>query len=304
MAHTGENPIGELIDGMLAPARGNAPDEAELWMQALDGLRERLRRQGALPELPEERPELPNEDGDPFGLDPETIERVRPFFEFLHRRWFRVRSQGFDHVPAEGPAILVANHGGVLPFDGAMLIMDGLLRGKPPRVLRALVDRWVEELPVVRPFYAAVGQVIGTRENFRALLTRGDRVLIFPEGTAGIGKSFLSRFQLERFHPGFVEEAVRARVPIVPVALMGPESQAPVITDLRNLARRIGMPTLPITPTFPLLGPLGLIPLPVRYRIHYGPPILPDELAARAPGLAAAEVRDLIQGMLQDLRRR
>lgn len=306
MAHTGENPIGELIDGMLSPARtGNAPAEADLWIEALHGLRERLRRDGVL--LPRQSPrplELLEQPNDPFGLDPAAIERVRPFFDFLYRRWFRVRSQGFEHVPEEGPAILVANHGGVLPFDAAMLIMDGLVKSNPPRILRSLVDRRVDGLPGVRGFYAAMGQVIGSRENFRTLLARGDRVLVFPEGAAGIGKSYLSRFLLERFHAGFVEEAVRAEVPIVPVALMGPESQAPVITNLRTVAHWIGLPALPITPTFPLLGPLGLIPLPVSYRIDYGPPILPDEFAARPPDLAAAGVRDLIQDMLQDLRRR
>ncbi len=295
MVHTDQESIGELVEGLLGPTgpTGRRPpgEEAELWLQALDGLRERLRDRGALPRTP--RPL-----DDPFGLDPEAIERVRPFAEFLYHRWFRVRSHGFEHVPAEGPAILVANHGGVLPFDGAMLIADGLFQGDPPRVLRSLVDRWVQDLPVIQPFYAAVGQVIGTRENFRALLAGGERVLVFPEGAAGIGKSFLSRFLLEPFHPGFVEEAVRANVPVVPVALTGPESQAPVIADLQGVARRLGMPTLPIPVTFPL------IPLPVRYRIRYGPAITPETLSRKAPEKAARDVREHVQGMVDALRRR
>ncbi|MCP3983736.1 MAG: acyltransferase family protein [bacterium] len=303
MAPTGENPIGELVDGMLgqprAPRTGN---EAELWSEALDGLRARLREQGALPGLPDARPAKAVDD--PFGLDPEAIERARPFFEFLYRRWFRVQSHGFEHVPEAGPAILVANHGGVLPFDAAMLIMDGLHHGDPPRVLRTLVDRFVAELPVVSPFYAAMGQVTGTRENFRALLARGDRVLVFPEGAAGISKSFFSRFVLEDFHSGFVEEALRAQVPIVPVAVRGPESQAPVIADLRQVGARLGLPAFPITPTFPLLGPLGLIPLPVQYRVRYGPPIPAEDLFAVGPDRAALEVRNLIQSMLAELRPR
>ncbi|MBW2393619.1 MAG: acyltransferase family protein [Deltaproteobacteria bacterium] len=302
MTGTGEDSIGELVDGMLGgPRLEIANAEAELWNEALDGLRARLRKQGALPGLPTSRP--PEELDDPFGLDPATIQRARPFFEFLYRRWFRVQSQGFEHVPQEGAVILVANHGGVLPFDAAMLIMDGLLKTDPPRVLRALVDRFVEQIPAVRPFYSAMGQVIGTRENFRALLARGDRVLIFPEGVAGIGKSFRARFDLDRFHPGFVEEALLAQVPIVPVAMLGPESQAPVIANLENLAEQLGLPALPITPTFPLLGPLGLIPLPVSYRIQYGPPIAPEELLAGPPAQTAAEIRNQITGMLRILRR-
>ncbi|MCP5056607.1 MAG: acyltransferase family protein [bacterium] len=302
MTPTGEDSIGELVDGMLGrPRLEIASSEAELWNEALDGLRTRLREQGALPGLPTPRP--PKDLDDPFGLDPEAIGRARPFFEFLYRRWFRVRSQGFEHIPQDGAVILVANHGGVLPFDAAMLIMDGLLQTDPPRVLRALVDRFVEQIPAVRPFYSAMGQVIGTRENFRALLARGDRVLIFPEGVAGIGKSFRSRFELERFHSGFVEEALLAQVPIVPVAMLGPESQAPVIANLETLAGQLGLPSLPITPTFPLFGPLGLLPLPVSYRIAYGPPIAPEELLAEPPERSAVEIRQRVMGMLQGLRR-
>lgn len=293
MAEPGASLLGEIVEGLLGEPPALPRSDEALWRDALDGLRARLREQGALPE-PARDPD------DAFGLDWTALERARPAFEFLYHRWFRVRSSGHEHIPWEGPAIFVANHGGVLPFDGAMLITDALLHRD--RLLRALVDRWVQELPVVRPFFASLGQVIGTRENFRGLLAAGEWVLIFPEGVKGIRKSFATRFDLEPFHSGFVEEAVRAQVPVVPVAMAGPESQAPVLGDLTALASRLGLPALPITPTFPWLGPLGLVPLPVRYRIHYGPPLAPEELAQGEPQDVAEELRERIQCMVEELR--
>ena len=118
-----------------------------------------------------------------------------------------------------------------------------------------------------------MGQVVGTRENFADLLGDGQLVLVFPEGTAGIRKPITQRYHLQRFHVGFVEEALKARAPIVPVAVIGTDDQAPILYDFKALAKRLGLPALPITPTFPLLGPLGLLPYPVRYRIVYGEPM-------------------------------
>jgi 1-acyl-sn-glycerol-3-phosphate acyltransferase len=214
---------------------------------------------------------------DRFGLSPDALRRAFPFFYALYRLYFRVQSRSHEQVPVRGPAILASNHGGLLPFDGAMLIVDLLLHTDPPRLARAIVDRWAGALPFVNIFYARVGQVVGTRENFADLLADGQLVLVFPEGVAGIRKNITQRKHLQPFHSGFVEEALRARAPIVPTAVLGTDDQAPILYDFQGLAKRLGLPALPITPTFPWLGPLGLLPYPVRYRIVYGEPMLLHE---------------------------
>jgi 1-acyl-sn-glycerol-3-phosphate acyltransferase len=210
---------------------------------------------------------------DRFGFSPRVSRAAWPFFAALYKLYFRVRSEGHENIPVEGPAVLAGNHGGLLPFDGAMGIVDVVLHTDPPRLPRAIVDRWAGALPWINVFYARVGQVIGTRQNFADLLDEGQLVLVFPEGVEGIRKTITHRYRLQRFHVGFVEEALRARAPIVPVAFIGSDDQTPILFDVKPLARRLGLPVAPITPTFPWLGPLGLLPYPVRYRIVYGEPL-------------------------------
>lgn len=210
---------------------------------------------------------------DRFGFSPEVTRRAFPFFQALYRGWFRVQSEGHANLPESGPAVLVSNHAGLLPFDGAMTVVDIALHTDPPRLARAIVDRWAGTLPWINVFYARVGQVIGTRENFADLLDEGQLVLVYPEGTEGIRKTIAQRYRLQPFRVGFVEQALRSRAPIVPMAVIGSDDQAPVLYDLKPLARWLGLPVAPITPTFPWLGPLGLLPYPVRYRIVYGEPL-------------------------------
>jgi 1-acyl-sn-glycerol-3-phosphate acyltransferase len=241
--------------------------EPKGWLDRLVGEDDR-RRLAALSHLVEG--ELPY---DRFGFSPDTTRLAFPFFLALYRAWFRVRSQGHEHLPEEGAAVLVANHGGLLPFDAAMGIIDVILHTNPPRLLRSMVDRWAGTLPWINIFYARVGQVIGTRENFSDLLDDGQLVLVFPEGIEGIRKTVTQRYRLQSFHVGFVEQSLRARVPIIPMAFIGSDDQAPILYDFKQLARRLGLPVLPITPTFPWLGPLGLLPYPVSYRIVYGEPL-------------------------------
>lgn len=210
---------------------------------------------------------------DRFGLSPTVLRRVFPLFLLLYRAWFRVRSSGHEHLPKTGPAIIASNHGGLLPFDAAMLVMDVALSTDPPRLLRAIVDHWAGGLSYVNVFFARVGQVIGTRENFADLLADDQLVLVFPEGMNGIRKLITQRHRLQTFHVGFVEQALRAGAPIVPAAVIGSDDQAPILFDVKPLARLLGLPVAPVTPTFPWLGPLGLIPYPVPYRIVYGEPL-------------------------------
>ena len=242
---------------------------------------------------------------DRYGLSPEVLRRAFLVFSALHRLYFRVRSEGHENIPAEGPAVFVANHAGILPFDGAMICVDTALHTNPPRLTRAIVDRWAGNLPWIGVFYARVGQVIGTRENFEDLLGDGQIPLVFPEGMDGVRKPITQRYRLQRFRVGFVEQALRARAPIVPIAVIGSENQAPLLYDVRPLAKALGLPMWPITPTFPWLGPLGLIPYPVRYKIIYGEPIHHSERfgpeAADDPRLVeylAKQVRRCIQQLI------
>jgi 1-acyl-sn-glycerol-3-phosphate acyltransferase len=118
-----------------------------------------------------------------------------------------------------------------------------------------------------------VGQVIGTRENVADLLDDGQLLQVFPEGMDGVRKPITQRYRLQNFRVGFVEQALRARAPIVPMAFVGTDDQSPILYDVKPLARRLGLPVMPITPTFPWLGPLGLLPYPVSYKIVYGEPL-------------------------------
>jgi 1-acyl-sn-glycerol-3-phosphate acyltransferase len=242
---------------------------------------------------------------DDFGMSPRVARRALAFFKLLYKYWFRVESSGHAFIPEKEGAILAANHGGLLPFDATMVVADGILGGKPPRLIRTVVDRWAGSLPFVNVFYARVGQVIGSRDNVREMLGAKQLVLIFPEGMAGIRKRAADRYVLQSFHLGFVEESLRHRVPIIPVAIVGADDQAPILWDAQPLAKLLGLPFFPITPTFPLFGPLGLLPYPVRYEIAYGEPFrfheeYPAETAddPHAVRYMAEQVRRRIQEMV------
>jgi 1-acyl-sn-glycerol-3-phosphate acyltransferase len=258
----------------LRRRRAASPALAEVELPETRGLLDRLlgederRRLAALAHLVDGETAY-----DRYGFSPEAIRAAFPWFHALYRWYFRVRSQGHEHLPLDGPAVLVANHGGLLPFDAAMTVVDVLLHSDPPRLARAVVDRWAGALPWINVFYARVGQVIGTRENFADLLDDGQLVLVFPEGMEGVRKPITQRYRLQGFRVGFVEQALRARAPIVPIAIVGSDDQAPILYDVAPVARALGLPFLPITPTFPWLGPLGLLPYPVGYRIVYGEPL-------------------------------
>ena len=243
--------------------------------------------------------------GDPFGLDPVFRELVTPAFRFLHDRYWRVEVSGVQHVPAEGAVLLVANHSGALPFDGAMIItaMDALRR----RVVRFLYDRFVEAVSPLDAFYRKVGGVTATRDNARTLVEQGEAVLLFPEGISGVAKPFTERYRLRAFSPGFAHLAIQHDTPVVPVAVVGAEEIYPLVGRAESVGKRLGMPYLPITPFFPLLGPLGALPLPTKWFITFGRPI---RLRAGSEGAyvqahdEAARVRRRLQTMVTRLKNR
>ena len=216
---------------------------------------------------------------DPYGMDRELIEVIRPFLQFMYRTWWRVTAEGLEHVPAEGRALLVSNHSGVLPWDGAM-VAAAILEDHPAhneRIMRSLHLHWFSTLPFVAPSLAALGQVPGLPENAVRLLNSDELVCVFPEGLKGIGKLFRDRYKLARFgRGGFVQAAIRARAPIVPVAVVGAEEIYPMIINATPLAKLLGTPYFPLTPFFPWLGPLGMIPLPTHWSITFCEPIATD----------------------------
>jgi 1-acyl-sn-glycerol-3-phosphate acyltransferase len=227
---------------------------------------------------------------DEWGFDEEYVELVYPFFEFMYERWWRVTATGVTNVPGHGPAMLVANHAGVLPWDATMMSVAILKEHPIPRHPRFMVLDWAFRLPYVSAFMRRVGGVVASPFNAMRLLQQGHLVMVFPEGSKGAGKSFSERYRLQRFgRGGFVEVALRTSTVIVPVAIVGSEEIYPKVADSRLLARLIGAPYFPITPTFPALGPLGAIPLPSRWRIEFCPPI---DLAAYGPD--AADDRALV----------
>jgi 1-acyl-sn-glycerol-3-phosphate acyltransferase len=209
---------------------------------------------------------------DEWGLDPQALKATISLTEWIYRKYFRVRTVGIERIP-EGRVLLVGNHGGQIPIDGALVTMSTLLDGNPPRITRGMVERWFPSLPFVSTLFTRCGGMVGDHRNCRLLLEREECVLVFPEGVKGSGKRIQERYQLQRFGTGFVRLALEAKAPIVPVAVIGCEETYPSIFKLEKLAKFIGAPYLPITPFFPLLGPLGILPLPTQVTLRYGEPI-------------------------------
>jgi 1-acyl-sn-glycerol-3-phosphate acyltransferase len=232
-----------------------------------------------------------NYDEDEWGFDEQFAEAVFPVFEFLYRSWWRVEIDGVRWVPSHGRALLVANHAGSpLPFDASM-ITTALMKEHPlPRWPRFEVGDWAFVIPFLSTFLRRVGGVPEALDNSLRLLRSDELVITFPEGSAGPQKPFGDRYRLERFGRGeFVELALATGAPIVPVAIVGSEEIYPKLGESRTLARAVGAPFVPITPTFPWLGPLGLIPLPARWRIEFCEPV---DVSEHPPG--AAEDRRLV----------
>jgi 1-acyl-sn-glycerol-3-phosphate acyltransferase len=250
------------------------------------------------------RGEMPEDE---WGFDEELAELVFPLFELMYDRWWRVTATGLTNVPAHGRAMIVANHAGVLPWDATMMTVAILKHHPLPRYPRFMVLDWAFRLPYASSFMRRMGGVVASPYNAMRLLEHEHLVMVFPEGSKGAGKPFSERYRLQRFgRGGFVEIALRTSSPIVPVAVVGSEEIYPKIADSRTLARLIGSPYFPITPMFPALGLLGLVPLPSRWRIEFCEPI---DLSEYDPSAAddrtlvfelSERVRDTIQNKLYE----
>lgn len=212
-----------------------------------------------------------SEEVDDFGYDPVYEERVRPFFNFLYSTYFRVETEGVENVPAEGRCLLVANHSGTLPYDGIML-KTALKREHPQqRDVRWLAEDFIFHFPFLGSFTNRIGAVRACQENAERLLKQDALVAVFPEGVKGIGKLFKERYRLQRFgRGGFIKLCLRTKTPIVPVAIIGAEETNPMLFRIEAFSRALGVPYIPVTPTFPALGPLGLAPAPTKWKIVFG----------------------------------
>ncbi len=244
---------------------------------------------------------------DEFGRDQAFIDALLPLAQLVYRHYWRVDVQGAENVPTHGRALLVSNHSGVLPFDGAMIGVALYNETASQRLPRALVASWFQTLPFVSMLLQKTGQVQASPLNAQTLLERDELVIVFPEGIKGIGKLYRDRYQLQRFgRGGFIKVAVRTGAPIVPVAVVGAEEIYPVLGQVELLARLIGFPFFPITPTFPWAGPFGLVPLPTKWTITFGKPIPVEDYGPRAaanPAVVARlteQVRSTVQEMLLD----
>jgi 1-acyl-sn-glycerol-3-phosphate acyltransferase len=246
-----------------------------------------------------------SEEVDDFGYDPIYEAKLKPLLDFLYTTYFRVETSGVEHVPAQGRCVLVANHSGTLPLDGVMMKVAVKREHPAARDVRWLTEDFITHFPYLGSAMNRLGAVRANQENAERLLDKDQLVAVFPEGVKGIGKLFKDRYRLQRFgRGGFIKLCLRTSTPIVPVAVMGAEETSPLLFKIEHLSKALGVPYIPVTPTFPLLGPLGLLPAPTKWRIQFGEPL---DLSGHGPEAADDEilvgklgerVRASIQGML------
>ncbi|MFQ6172275.1 1-acyl-sn-glycerol-3-phosphate acyltransferase [Oryzobacter sp. R7] len=293
--------VADLLEGLVAMLRvaaesaGIAPEDVERRIaQVLAYIRRRV-------------------DGDyevdDFGYDADFTEKVfYPVLRPIYRHWFRVEVRGIENIPAEGGALVVSNHSGTVAIDSLMVQLAIHDEHPQHRVMRALGADLVFQTPFLGTIARRSGSTLAANEDAERLFARGELVGVFPEGFKGVGKPFRERYKLQRFgRGGFVAAALAAEVPIIPCSVVGAEEIMPIIGNMGTVARLFGLPYAPITPTFPLLGPLGLIPLPSKWIIEFGAPIPTD---THGPGAAddpmlvfdlTDQVRETIQQTLYTL---
>ncbi len=246
------------------------------------------------------------EEVDEFGLDRSFDAKLRPVLDFIYRRYFRIQTEGIENVPNEGRAVIVGNHSGSIPIDGLML--RTALRTDHPasRDLRWLAEDFLFYLPFAGVFMNRAGAVRACQENAERLLSRDNLIAVFPEGVQGIRKLFRDRYRLQRFgRGGYIRLCLRTRAPLIPCAIIGGEEASPLLYRFDTLADLLRIPYLPVTPTFPALGALGLVPAPTKWRIKFGEPIAFDNYGPEAAdddllvGRLSERVRATIQSMLE-----
>jgi 1-acyl-sn-glycerol-3-phosphate acyltransferase len=246
------------------------------------------------------------EEVDEFGLDRSFDAKLRPVLDFLYRRYFRIQTEGIENVPREGRAVVVGNHSGSIPIDGLMLRAALRLDHSANRDLRWLAEDFLFYLPFAGVFMNRAGAVRACQENAERLLSRDNLIAVFPEGVQGIRKLFRDRYRLQRFgRGGYIRLCLRTRAPLIPCAIIGGEEASPLLYRFDALADLLRIPYLPVTPTFPALGALGLVPAPTKWRIKFGEPMAFDNYGPEAAdddllvGRLSERVRTTIQSMLE-----
>ncbi|HEX9177043.1 MAG TPA: lysophospholipid acyltransferase family protein [Mycobacterium sp.] len=289
------------IDAHRSTAASGAPEQPE-------EPNELARRIGAVAEFMRRR-FTGDYDVDEFGFDPHFNDAVvMPVLRTLFASWFRVDVTGVENLPETGAALVVANHAGVLPFDGLMASVAVHDKHPAQRTLRLLAADMVLDSPLLGQAARKAGHTMACTADAHRLLSKGELTAVFPEGYKGLGKRFKDRYKLQRFgRGGFVSAALRTRAPIIPCSIVGSEEIYPMIGDVRLLARLFGLPYFPITPLFPLAGPIGMIPLPSKWHIEFGEPIPTadyDDAAPEDPMITfelTDQVRETIQQTLYRL---
>lgn len=234
---------------------------------------------------------------DPWGFNLESAKAGMATFRWVYKKYFRVETSGIDNVPAEGRALVIANHAGQLPMDGIMIGMSLALRENSPRFARAMIERFFPTVPILGNWMNSVGAVIGDPVNCEKLLARDEVVIVFPEGVRGSGKMYKDAYQLKRFGNGFVRMAMQYGAPIIPVGVVGSEETMPAIANIKPLAQALGVPYIPVAPPFPL---------PAKMYLNYGEPLLfpnddasEEEVTARVEQVKA-EISKLIAKGLKE----
>ncbi|GAA1804959.1 acyltransferase family protein [Planosporangium flavigriseum] len=259
-----------MTDGRYEAADADPTSEGDAWDRRVAGLLALLRHR------------LTGDYSvDEFGFDKQLTESVfLPALRPLYRTWFRVETYGVKHLPEEGAALIVANHSGTIALDAAMLAVAVHDEHPAQRFLRLLGADFVFRMPGLSEVARKSGSTLACNPDAERLLRSGELVGVFPEGFKGVGKRFADRYKLQRFgRGGFVSAALRTGTPIIPVSIVGAEETYPLIGNIRPLARLLGTPYFPVTPLFPWLGPLGVVPLPSKWLIEFGEPITTEGLA-------------------------
>jgi 1-acyl-sn-glycerol-3-phosphate acyltransferase len=241
---------------------------------------------------------------DEWGLDQEYMNAVLPFFKFMYKVYYRVSASGIENIPESGRTLLVSNHSGQLPWDGAMVGLAVLLEHPAERLVRTLYATWFPTLPFFSDLFVKCGQVLATEENGIRLLQQDQLVAVFPEGYKGVGKLFKDRYRLARFgRGGFIRMALKTHAPIIPVSVVGAEETYISLTKSPTLAKMIHFPYFPISPTWPWLGLLGFVPLPTKWYIDFGTPIPTDSYDEDAVNnlVLVSQLTDQVRNIVQEM---
>ena len=243
-------------------------------------------------------------DTDEWGVDWEFLDVVRPFFTFLYKVYWRVNTTGIEKIPVQGRTLLVANHSGQLPWDGMMVSTAVMNEHMAQRLVRTLYSDWVPRVPFFSAWLVRMGQTLATEDNGTRLLEQEELVAVFPEGNKGIGKLYRDRYRLARFDQGdFVKIALKTQAPIIPVSVVGAEETYISLAKSATGAKITGLPYFPISPTFPWLGLLGLVPLPTRWYIDFGEPIILDGFGPDAAQnlVLVSQLSDQVRNTVQEM---